>query len=1109
MAASEGRRTVSPRELMDLREEDWSERLAHVSLVTEALDGIKPEFRQQALEVLGRIYLRTPPRDHRRILQRWPAVHVLATTGAATDHYASSTFWPFLSKSVGMSSLAQGFQQAWGTAFLDNLHALGLPAFEDSDDAGTRYVGRILMHSGMPTSCLPVYFELVSRRRAGITGLSPEAFVSWASAQARRGALHNVDKPVARFLQYGGEFAVDVTSRAFDLLDAVTGGGDGSDVALPERFAAVAQDLQRRGRVARAARGSSASAASAADQQPRLVLDPFGFGVILRLPSASSVSDRATTWIVDADGTRQRVKANVVPPGLDDAPPTDVPLHHPARLVSAALTGHEDLTTTVNVVDDADPLMAFDENGELRSTAVPLPGRPVWFLFPGTPDDLVVTGTRNVRTESPLPPGWAGWCLLLVDLEGAQSVSVAGTGSRRLVRSYASARVQISDPVAGVRTTLGRPVHAHLPSVTLPEELREAEWEASLLGADGLVAARWRSSDGGDPDEIWDLIDRPVVGSFTLQVRGPWGRGTSRAFDVVEGLRVTSTPAWRRFDTGGLQPAKITLRAGDGVALARDALDLTPAERVTPVRAGAWDRWLTLVVGPPHMTVAYQAAGSSLAPSIRPLQLSQEGLVTDPGTLVLDAGQAAEPRLHFLTAGGVQQVVEPGAGRNGIYQFNLARLTDTLAAHPHGRLALDPEGGLVVGHVRPRRLCSLVLPTADGLELVDSVNVEGLTVIVYATTAPWRAPVSLPVVDGRTELPEELRNAGPLLVTVRIEDPWVPAEVPEWPGPGDGRLIEIDGHVTSDREDLTALSMYLADEGPEPDDVADLEAVWTTRGLAGQLGLGSRAAAVCTVLDRILRSRPRRALLSVTESRAPGEKVPSFIVQSGLAWADLADAHDDEPLVWNVRNAVPATLLAAADGEWSDEEIEAAMAVCGPEVTALLTGTDPTPQAGLLDQAAVVFDGLPSTARDAMVRQMGLVPKGLLSLDSRAAAGMAFVERRRDGRLSWLTKNAHDLFAESRRFLTVLADPVASASVSARSPRDADGGWRVVPAISLTYAFAARHAARGHTMGATWLSGRRKSTWTAIAEVAPELVTVDLILAELLVSSTTTDRMEA
>lgn len=1106
MTEGDARPKMTPRELLDFREQSWGSWLSRVSLVAEAHGTIKQKNRQQALEVLGRIYRQAAPRDHRRILRRWPAVHVVTTTGVATDHFASNTFWPHLRDSVGVRAEDQGFQPTWGTAFLENLRVLGLPTFEDSDDAGTRYVGRILMHSGMPTSCLDDYFELVSRRRAGIAGLSPEAFVAWASAQAARGALYAVDKPVARFLQYGGEFAVDVTGRVFDLLDVVSGGGDGADVALPGRFAAAAQELHRRGRVARAARGSSSPTNAA--EQPRVVLDPFGFGLVLRLPSVTSVTDRATTWVVDADDTRQRVQARAMLAGLDAAPPTDVPVHRPVRMLSAALADREDLTTTLSVVDEADPLLAFDENGELRSAAVPLPGRPVWFLFPGAPDDLEVTGTRHVLTESPLPPGWAGWCLLLLDLENVKSVSLAGTGSRRTVRGYASARVRIGDPVSGVHTALGRPAHAELPTVVLPDELSAADWEVILLGADGSAVARWRRADGGDPDDLWDQVARPVVGSFTLQVRGPWGRGTSRTFDVVEGLRATFTPGWRRFDTGGLQPAGAVLQAMSGVTLSRDAVELAPTDRDAAVRAGAHGGRLSLVVGPPHMTVAYLATGSSTAPSIRPLQLAQEDVVDDPGTLVLDVGRAAEPRLHYLGHGGLRQVVEPGVGRNGVYQFNLARLTDTLRTYPQGVLALDPDGVLVVGQVRPRRLFSRVLPVDDGLELTDCVDVEGLTAFVYATTAPWLSPEPVPVVAGRAELPTNLRRAGPLVVMVRIEDPWVPLDVPEWPSPGDCVLVGCDGHVVSEDAELTALSAFLADDGPAPAVVTDFSAVWTARGLAGELGIGSRAAEVTAALDRILRARPREALLSVTESRAPGELVPSFIIRSGLAWANLVAAHDDEPPVWTVRNVVPATLLSAADGEWTPEEVEAAVAVCGAEVISLLGGEDPAPSAGLLDAGARLFDESPEK-RDAMLRQMGLVPKGLLSNDARVMAVIEYVQDRRADRLGTIVKNAHQLFVEGQRFLEYVRSPVATASVRARTPRDTDGGWRVVPAISLTYAFAARLAAHGHSGAATWLKGNHKATWATLAEVAPELVTVDLVLAELLVSSTTTTRTEA
>jgi hypothetical protein len=57
--------------------------------------------------------------------------------------------------------------------------------------------------------------------------------------------------PVNRFLRFGGEFAIDVTDRVFELLDIVSAGGDGSDVLLPERFRLKALEMQQAGRIGR------------------------------------------------------------------------------------------------------------------------------------------------------------------------------------------------------------------------------------------------------------------------------------------------------------------------------------------------------------------------------------------------------------------------------------------------------------------------------------------------------------------------------------------------------------------------------------------------------------------------------------------------------------------------------------------------------------------------------------------------------------------------------------------------------------------------------------------------------------------------------------------
>src|SRR6201999_733690 len=106
----------------------------------------------------------------------------------------------------------------------DNLRTLGLPTFEKDNDAGTRYVGRILLHCGMPTYCLADFFRILAWKRSVAPGLTPEDFVSWAAAKAADSGFQSLDMPVQRFVRFGEEFAVDVAERCFELLDAVAAG---------------------------------------------------------------------------------------------------------------------------------------------------------------------------------------------------------------------------------------------------------------------------------------------------------------------------------------------------------------------------------------------------------------------------------------------------------------------------------------------------------------------------------------------------------------------------------------------------------------------------------------------------------------------------------------------------------------------------------------------------------------------------------------------------------------------------------------------------------------------------------------------------------------------
>lgn len=1090
---------VSPTELLELRENGWRQRIEVVSLAAEVLDAIRPDHRAQALSALGSVVLRQPDLYHRRrVLRRWPAVHVIATTGVAADHYESGTFWPKLRDLLGISG-DQNFQREWGDAFLANLQRLALPTFAaEESDAGSKYVGRILMHSGMPTFCLRDFFRLTNERRGRSPGLQPQQFVAWAAGRAAAKQLYDVDKPVARFLQYGGDFASDVASRSFELLDVVASGGDGADVPLPQRFRDVARDMWANGLLTKA----SDRAATHVDPgtQPRLVVDPFGRGLMLRLPPVGETPDGRATWTVNLDGKAQTIATRALIPGIDDvAPPTEVMIPGPVRAATIALTGREHLQVDLEVVDDRFPLLAFDEDGLSLDGGVDLPARPTWLLFPGEPSSLGTEGSLRSLAESPLPPGWSGWCLLFVDLQDVAEVRLADFEPARAVRSNSTARIMAGEPVPGVRSISGLPVYANLPEVVLPSELSGANWDVALLDAASNVLARWQSGSDSDLASIWGTLPKDLVGTFTIRVRGPWGRGATRSMVVVSGISIDFEPRWRRFTASGLQLATAHVRAASAVELSRASIAFDSHDRETHLRVGCEGSFMSLVLAPPHMSVAHQTAETSTATSIRPIRLFTEDLQSDAGTLIVDLEASGDPNLHVLGSTGPAQTIEPTSGRAGTYRFELSKLRDTLATLNQCELALDVEGQVVVATVRPRSLFKSVSLIGDQLRFEGAVDLPGMTAVVYPTRAPWRPPAQVSLVEGSATLPTWLCGAGDLRVFVRLEDPWAPAPVPEWPSRGESVLVPQEGHFASDIPEEAQLSSFLSGTAPFPAAISNVDRLWTVRGLLGGLALGDRIGQVAEDVDKALADQPRAALVSIATSRLPLEAIPSLMIGASLPWSDLSSIHEDDPPGWSRRSALPGMLLSAADGEWSADEVAEAVSVCGDVMRSLIAGSDPFASVGRLGPSTDLYDSDPSI-RAQLLQPLKLVPKALLDADSRTMAAIEFVDRRRDSRLDWLCKNSRRVVADIDKLVGILGNVHAAEALTARRHLSAESGWRLIPTVSLGYSIAARHAARGNEIACRWIP-RQQRAWRDLASVAPSMTTIDLIVAELLTAS--------
>lgn len=1086
-------RSVTRSELLRIREDEWRRRLVPGSLVAEYTRA-SAQDTEQALGALGHVLSRTVSRDRYLLLRRYPAVQVLATSRVATEHYDHGTFWPALCRLAGVPNDGPT-QKEWGTAFIDNLRTLDLPTFEDASDSGARFVGRILMHSGVPTYCLGDYYRVVSERRRAVPGLDPGQFVEWAVERVSHDRLRDVDKPVQRFLRYGGEFALDVTDRVFELLDIVSTGGSGDEVPLPARFAEAAKWLRDHEGIDAAShvgRGRQAAA------QPHLHLDPYGRGPVLRLPSVGDTADGTVTWVVTMDGREERVTSTALWPGFHEpAPQVDVPIARPVRAAVAALPGHEDLSYMVPVVDDTDPLLAFEEDGRALRTTVPLPGATVWLLFPGSTDVIRAEGDVSIIASGVLPPGWSGWSLVLVDLASVSSLQI-DAGARHVVRSGAEARIVMPEPVQAVRSLDGEPIFAAFPRVALPAGV-DVEWSASVQDDEGAVLVRRTVRTADDSANLWSELPRPFSGRLTVKVRGPWGRGASRRFTIIENLGVEATPAWRRMTGRGLIPASVTVRTPAEFTAGPEQMHLTSRTVTQPLIVDCGSESMRLTVEVPHMSVSHVCDDHVSAPSVTSLRLFTEDLLDDPGSIVLDVGAEAEPLLHVLTPEGSLQLVGPKGGVRGqAYRFDLREITDTLAASRSLRLSLDREGALVIATVRPRQLFSAV--RMDGPQLVfdDCANIEGLTALCYSTLAPWRTAVSVPVRDGQAELPSSLIDVGPLLVSVRIDDPWVPEPIPAWPGSRSSMFVGGPGLPRDGDATEVALTNALAGVEELPASfVADSRA-WDSLDRLWALGLGDGAGEVRRQLRKALQATPQSSLVALIASSASVDRMPFLVLRSGLAWEASADlGSGDGTSVWSRRSAVPLALLGAWDAK-DEDAFDSIVAVCGDDVRDVAMGTDPHAAAGRFDATIDLLAKMPQDVRESIVASAAFVPRGLLHQDSRALAAYQLFNRRDDNDLRWLRSRVKTLLHDLEVVLRSCGFEAGFQAVQARRHPTMDHGWRILPSWSIGMALTARLAAHGG-LPADSLSMESVRAWEDLAEVVPDLVSIDLILAEFLV----------
>lgn len=446
-------------------------------------------FRQDDIEELRQTLL---PKG----IRAWshPTLASMMTVGIGIYYYNQGDFWnefPGLDSPVDRSS--------WGQKFEDFIAKHdSLETFRSvKDEGGHRYVGPILAHGGIPQTCLSDFFSLITRYG------DREQLGQDLIDDLKRSPKHlaQADRPVRRFLIYGGEAAEAFVTRFLALWQCYERGDMGATCGLPDR---ILEEFSAWWREHRPKHRDH----SRRIPKPELRIEPAGLGVFFYLPRCSDHPDVGPKACWYALSRHWAVTRSHEIPVL------------PSDTLKVSGVGP---ACTLEGPTDEFPGLFFDPNTGKAISEPRLRRLPdkVWVLFKG-------------RLQSEPPPSfeeefaqWPGYYLSVFDL-GDRNQLCIGNDTFYIRRQFFRCG---DDPIVpGVRDRNGTPVVSSLPNIG---------WDGTSnlsLIKDGVPQGNIDIEAG----ELAVLLDKP--GDYLIELRGPLGENIRKQFVLVPGLTVQPDP---------------------------------------------------------------------------------------------------------------------------------------------------------------------------------------------------------------------------------------------------------------------------------------------------------------------------------------------------------------------------------------------------------------------------------------------------------------------------------------------------------------------------------------------------------------------------------------
>ncbi len=711
------------------------------------------------------------------LVRHHAALLVCHLAAQATFRYQAGEFWGRV--------LPATIDQSFGKPFLDALVKLGLETFDEMVDheGAMAYVSRIVAHAGIPAYCASDFWRLLLSGVSRGYGTAAQLLAYWHRTPS---AFKDVDKPVRRFLQYGGSLAEDFLDRCIDHLAKVGASTEApTKLTIPAYLAAeltdLPEDVRRAGKSRLATRVSPILA----------MIDPWsGEGPYTALPIRSDVGPHAH-WLVESGSAR--VRRPVSRHGEHE-----VPLAPASSWRVELVDGDQVLESSHLEALEPDPVLLFEPSTERLVRMRAASAGPLYVLHHRS---HVLSATSadpgfvlRELTEFPALHGaWSDYVVRHVDLTGAASLAAASrerTTEIRL-RPPASRPWLAPDPVVGVTDTAGRPVFAVSPTLHLPPA--EVPWTVQVSVDGEQVASQLiPPTESGSGHELplarW-LPDRPAT--VTVSALGTLGGDTRLTFSAVPDLEV-SRPKALRFPGETLTPIRISGRGFTEVLTDPGAHGLRVTIPVGPV---------DLAVGIPRLAWALTGPNQPV-PDFRAerRRIRLDDLLSGELTnLVVHTGEAGhkltltldlDGRSEHTTKAGERWVFDLRRFRENFEQIDRrAVLHLAVGLRPTEAIEIIPSAGVTIHSARSETVGTLA--TVE-VTFEQARPVKDRVLRLWSEHRPWAAPLTQRIPDDATTRflaafdPTTL-PPGPYRLELVVDDGWSQPARPRW---GEGYLLE-------------------------------------------------------------------------------------------------------------------------------------------------------------------------------------------------------------------------------------------------------------------------------------------------------------------------------